>query len=89
MAARKSEPLVEALCVDAGVMREQLDQLAAFTPRFADRPLHELFADAAAAPIGGDAHVLDQPARGALRAQARQNAELQAADDVARPPPPR
>ena len=31
----------------------------------------------------GDAHVLDQAARGALRAQSRQDAELQAADDCA------
>jgi hypothetical protein len=41
-----------------------------------------LLANAAAAPIGSDAHVLDQAARGALRAQARQDAELQAADDA-------
>ena len=82
--ARKSEPLIEALRIDAGVMGEQLDQLAAPRLRLADRPLHELLADAAAAAIGSDADILDQAARGALRAQARQDAELQAADDAAR-----
>ena len=46
--------------------------------------LHELFADAATAAIGGDADVFDQAARRPLRAQARQDAELQAADDAAR-----
>src|SRR6476469_9422480 len=83
MAARKAEPLVETLRVDAGEMREQLDELAPSRLRLADRPLHQLLADAAAAAIGGDAHVLDQAARGALRAQARHDAELQAADDFA------
>lgn len=81
MAARKSQPLVEALRVDAGMMREKLDQLAAPRARLVDRPLHEFFADAAAAAVGSDAHVLDQPARSALRAQSGQDAELQAADN--------
>ena len=82
MAALKSEPLVKPLCIDAGVMGEQLDELAAFAARLLDRPSHELFADASAAAIGSDADVLDQTARGALRTQARHDAELQAADDA-------
>src|SRR5512143_2679992 len=84
MARRKTEPLVEPLRVDAAVVREQFDELAALRARFPERPLHELLADAAAAAIGSDADVLDQAARGALRAQTRQDAELQAADHPAR-----
>ena len=80
MAASKSQPFVEALRIDAGVMGEQLDQLAAFAACFRHRPLHQLFADAAAAEMGSDADILDQAARGALRAQSGQDAELQAAD---------
>src|SRR5882757_2615228 len=81
MATRKSEPLIEALRVDAAVMGEQFDQLAAAGAGLRQRPLHQLLADAAAAAIGGDADVLDQAARGALRAYSGQDAELQAADD--------
>ena len=64
-------------------MGEQFDQLAAFAARLLDRPSDQLFADAAAAAIGGDADVLDQAARGTLRTQARQHAKLQATDDTA------
>src|SRR5258708_31211695 len=83
MAARKAEPLIEPLRVDAAMMGQQFDQFASPAPRFRHRPLHQLFADAAAAAVAGDADVLDQPARSALRAQSRQNAELQATDDRA------
>ena len=83
MAARKAQPLVKSLRIDAGVMRQQFDQLASPGPRFRNRPLHHLLADAAAAAAAGDADILDQAARGALRAQPRQDAELQAADDGA------
>src|SRR5260370_39129313 len=81
MASPESEPLVKPLRIDARVMGEQFDQLAAFGARLSDGPLHQLFADAAAAATAGDANVLDQRARGALRTQSRQDAELQAADD--------
>src|SRR5262249_46656375 len=80
MAARKAEPFIEALGIAAGVMGQQLDQPAAPAARFAHRPLHQLLADALAAAMRGDANVLDQTARGALRTQPRQDAELQAAD---------
>src|ERR1700748_204034 len=80
MASRKSEPRIEPLRIDAGVVREQLHQLAPLGARFRDRPLHHLLADAAAAAMAGDADVLDQGARGALRAEPRQDAEMQAAD---------
>ena len=80
MAARKSKPFIKPLRVDAAVMRQQLDQLATLCACFANRPLHQLFADPAAAPWRGDANVLDQGTRGALRTEARQDAELQAAD---------
>jgi hypothetical protein len=80
MAARKAQPLVKSLRIDAGVMRQQFDQSASPGPHFHHRPLHHLLADAAAAAAAGDADILDQAARGALRAQPRQNAELQAAD---------
>src|SRR5713226_5435645 len=83
MARLKSKPHVESLRIDAGIMREQLDQLAALLARLGDGPSHESLADAAAAAMAGDANVLDQAARGALRAQSRQDAELQAADDGA------
>src|SRR5271156_1606539 len=85
MAPRKSEPHIEPLRVDAGVVREQLYQLASLGARFRDRPLHQLLADAAAAAMAGDANVLDQGARGALRTKPRQDAELQAADHDAVP----
>src|SRR5262245_13956130 len=80
VAALETEPLIESLRIGAGVMRQQLDELAVFGTRLADGPLHELLANAAAAAMRGDAHILDQRARGALRAEARQDAELQAAD---------
>src|SRR5690348_7412211 len=80
--ARKAQPLVKALRVDAGVMRQKLEQLAA--PRLGpvDRPLHQLLANTKAAAVGCYAHILDQTARCALRTQARQDAKLQAADDA-------
>ena len=74
MAARKAEPLIKPLRIAAGVMRKQFDQLASAAARFRHRPLHHLLADAAAAAMAGDTNVLDQAARGALRAQPRQNA---------------
>src|ERR1700694_5055329 len=67
MARLKSQPGVEPLRIDAGVMREQFNQLATLGARFRDGPLQHLLADAAAAALGGDANVLDQAARGALR----------------------
>src|SRR5260370_19956391 len=80
MARLESQPLVEALRVDAGVVGEQFDQPAFPGARFRNRPLHQLLADAAAAAMAGDANVLDQGARGALRTQSRQTAKLQATD---------
>src|SRR5947208_12995166 len=80
VAARKAEPLVKPLRIDAGVMRQQFDQFAFPRACFHNRPLHHLLADAAAAAVFGDADILDQAERGALRAQPRQDAELQAAD---------
>src|SRR3984893_1243953 len=81
MAQLKSQPFVESLRIDAAMMREQLDELAAPRPRLRNRPLHHFLPDAAAAAMRGDANVLDQAARGALRAQSRQDAEFKAADD--------
>jgi len=80
MAARKAEPLVKSLRIDTGVMRQQFDQLAPLGAGFRYRPLHHLLAVAAAARVFGDADIFDQAARGALRTQPRQDAELQAAD---------
>ena len=85
MAARKAEPLVEALGIDAGVMGQQLDQFAAAAaasqaptaPVCSPMPL--------AAAMRGDAHVLDQAARGALRARAP--AGCRAAGSRSRPRP--
>jgi hypothetical protein len=81
MAARESEPLVESLRIDARLVRQKFHQLATVRTRFRNRPLHQLLADAAAAQMAGDADILQQAARGALRTQSRQDAELQAADD--------
>src|SRR6202158_2184698 len=83
MARLKSLPRVEPLSIEAAAMRQQLDQFATPGARFRDGPLHHLFANAAAATMRGDANVLDQAARGALRAQSRQDAELQTDDDGA------
>ena len=81
MARLKSKPFVKTLRIGAGMMREQFDQFASPRPRFRDGPLHHFLSDATAAAMRGDADVLDQAARGALRAQSRQDAELKAADD--------
>jgi hypothetical protein len=81
VAARKSEPFIKPLRIDARAVRQQLDQSAIAGARFTDGPLHQLFADAAAAAWRGDPNVLDQAARGALRTEAGQDAELQASDD--------
>src|SRR3981189_2135309 len=67
------------------MMGEQLDQLATPGAGFRDSPLQELLADAPAAAVAGDADVLEQAARGALRTQSRQDAELQAAHHGAVP----
>src|ERR1700681_202236 len=45
MARLKSQPYVEPLRIDPGVVREQLDQLATLAARLRDRPLHQLLAD--------------------------------------------
>src|SRR5881409_3472430 len=68
MARLKSQSRVESLRVDAGVMREQFDQLAALGARFRDGPLHQTLSDAATAAMRGDANILDQATRGAMRA---------------------
>src|SRR3984957_8002597 len=80
MAALETQPLIEALRIDAGMVRQQFDQLAAPAPRLGHRPLHQLLADAAAAAMAGDANVLDQSAPRSLRTQSPQDAKLQAAD---------
>ena len=66
VARLKSQPRVEPLGIDAGVVREQLDQLATLGARFRDGPLHDALSDAEAAAMRGDANVLDQAARGAV-----------------------
>src|SRR5438876_12026478 len=76
MARLKSQSRVESLRVDAGVMGEQFDQLAAPGARFRDGPLHHALSDAAAAAMGGDANILDPGARGPPRASPLQAAEL-------------
>src|ERR1700751_3148278 len=84
MALREAEPLIEALRVKARMMRQQLDQLAAPCACFADRPLHELLADAATGAVGGPAHIPDKSPPGAFRTQAGQDAGLEAASHPAR-----
>src|ERR1700689_1439769 len=53
LAALETQPLKEGLGIDAGVVRQQLDQLAAPAPRLGHRPLHQLLADAAALAMAG------------------------------------
>src|SRR4051812_978165 len=79
----KAEALVEALRVDAARMCQKFDKTAAARLRFRHRPLHQLLADAAAAAVGGDADILEQASDAALRADAGQDRELQAADHPA------
>src|SRR5712691_1781348 len=55
MAARKAQALVEALRIDAGVMGQQLHQLAAAIASLGKRPLHQLLADPLAPAMRGDA----------------------------------
>jgi hypothetical protein len=81
MGRLKSQALVKSLRIEAGMMREQLDQFAAPRPRLCDGPLHHFLSDATASAMRGDANVLDQAARSALRAQSPQDAELKAPDD--------
>ena len=76
MAAREAEPFIKPLRIDARVMREQFDQLATLCARFGNGPMHQLLANAAAAAMRGDTDVLEQAARGALRAHPGQDAEL-------------
>src|ERR1041385_3972046 len=75
MAGGKSKPFVEALRIDPCFVGKQFDQLAASRLRLRDGPLHQVFADAAAAAVAGDADILDQRPRGALRAQSGQDAD--------------
>jgi hypothetical protein len=74
MARLKSKPFVKPLRIDAGMMREQLDQFASPRPCFRDGPLHHFLTDATAAAMRGDPNVLDQAARGALRAHSGHDA---------------
>src|SRR4051812_23066899 len=74
------KPLVETLRIRSRLMRQQFDQIAAARFRFRHRPLHQLLADAAAAAIGSNADVFEQTPPAALRAETRQDRELQAAD---------
>src|SRR3954449_6109434 len=83
VARNESEPLVEALRIYSARMRQQLDQIAAARFRLSYGPLHQLLADAAAAAIGSDTDILEQTADAALRTDARQHRELQAADHPA------
>ena len=83
MAARESEPFIKPLRIDARMMRQQFNQFATPCARFHNRPLHQLFADAAAAAMAGDTDVFKQAARDALRTQPGQDAQLQAAYDSA------
>jgi hypothetical protein len=83
MARLKSKPDIKSLSIDAGLMRQQFDQLASAAPRLVDRPLNHLFADAFASPARGNTDVLDQAAPRSLPTQSRQDAKLQAADDGA------
>src|SRR3954468_5289116 len=80
---REPKPLVEALRICSRLMRQQFDEIAAARFRFRHRPLHQLLADAAAAAIGSNADVFEQTAQAALRAETRQDRELQAADHPA------
>src|SRR3954451_12679786 len=77
------KPLVEALRICSRLMCEQFAQIAAARFRFRHRPLHQLLADAAAAAIGSNADVFEQTPPAALRAETRQDRELQAADHPA------
>jgi hypothetical protein len=74
MAARESKPFIKPLRIDTRMVRQQFHQLATLCAGFRNRPLHQLLADAAAAQMAGDADILKQTARGALRAQAGQDA---------------
>ena len=74
MAARKSKPFIKPLRIDARMMRQKFNQPATRCARFRNRPLHQLLADAAAAAMAGNADILEQTARGALRTQTRQDA---------------
>ena len=62
MARQEAEPLVEALRIDAGMMREQLDEFAAVGTRFRNRPRHQSLPDATTAAMSGNANVFDQAA---------------------------
>src|SRR6266481_7999683 len=57
MARLKSQPRIEPLGIDAGAMREQLDQLATLGARFRDGPLQHLPTDTVATAMRGDANI--------------------------------
>src|SRR3954452_13951050 len=77
------EPLVEALRICSRLMCEQFDQIAAARFRFRHRPLHQLLAESAPMAIASNADVFKQCPPAALRAETRQERELQAADHPA------
>lgn len=83
MTASETEPFIESLGIDPGLMRQQLDEFASPRLCLANGPSHQLFADTPAAQRRRNTNILDERSRSALRAQARQDAELQASDRAA------
>jgi hypothetical protein len=83
MARGKTKPLVEAVRVGARSIAGQLDQTAALDAGDLDRIAHEALADAKPAMGGGDPDPFDQAAFHTAARQARDDRQLQAADNRA------
>ena len=83
MAGDEAELLIEAPRIGARLVGGELHHLAAVTAAFLDRPFEHAPAEAAAAARRRDAHALDLAAPEADARQAGNEAQLQAADDLA------
>jgi hypothetical protein len=78
----KTEALVESVCLCPGGVRGELNKSAAASPRFVDRPLEEVGAEAGSPMIRADPHSFDLAAKGAAPRQAGNHGELQRSDGL-------
>jgi hypothetical protein len=76
----KTEALVETVCSCPGGVRRELNKSAPASPRFVDRPLEKVGAEAGSSMIRADPDGLDLAAKGTASRQARNHGELQSSD---------
>src|SRR5947207_3320237 len=79
VARDEPELLVEAVCFLPRRVRGELNQCAAASPQFIDRPQHHFGTEPAPAVIVADTHRFDLPAKGATSREAWNDSQLQRA----------